>query len=59
MEYITDNQKWQPTREDYLKLEEKYRDLENSYIHLYNVRYCLVNTYENIQKSTNIFGKFL
>ena len=31
MECIKDNEKWQPTREDYLKLEEKYRDLENSY----------------------------
>lgn len=48
MEYIKDNEKWQPTREDNFKLEEKYRDLENSYIHLYNVRYCLVDTYENI-----------
>lgn len=38
MEYIKDNEKWQPTREEYFKLEEKYRDLENSYIHLYNVR---------------------
>ena len=38
MECIKDNEKWQPTREDYLKLEEKHRDLENSYIHLYNVR---------------------
>lgn len=48
MEYIKDNEKWQPTREKYFKLEEKYRDLENSYIHLYNVRQCLVDTYENI-----------
>lgn len=32
MEYIKIDEKWQPTREDYFKLEEKYRDLENTYI---------------------------
>lgn len=46
--YFKTTKKWQPTREDNFKLEEKYRELENSYIHLYNVRYCLVDTYENI-----------
>lgn len=39
MENIKSNGKWQPTRGDYFKLEEKYRDLENRYIRLYN-EYC-------------------
>lgn len=39
MEDIKGNKNWQPTREDYFKLEEEYRDLENRYIRLYN-KYC-------------------
>lgn len=39
MKDIKSNEKWQPTIEDYFRLEEKYRDLENRYIRLYN-EYC-------------------
>lgn len=35
-EDIKSNGKWKPTIKDYLKLEEKYRDLENRYIHMFN-----------------------
>ena len=28
--------KWHPTEKDYFELEEKFRDLENRFIQLYN-----------------------